>query len=874
MSKKELSKVYKFSKIENKWYQKWEKNNSFKANDSSDTFTITMPPPNVTGVLHIGHVLNNTLQDILIRKARMEGKSTLWQPGIDHASIATEAKVTKMLKDRGIDKKEIGREKFFEHAMEWKEKYGGTIIEQLRRLGASCDWDRTKFTLDEDCSKAVTKAFVKLYKDGLIYKGERMVNWDPVGLTALSDEEVIHKETSGKLWHFKYPIKDSKDFLIVATTRPETMLGDTGVAINPNDKRYKKLIGKVIVLPIINKEIPIFADDYVDMDFGTGCVKVTPGHDPNDFKMGQRNNLKIINIMNTDASLNNNVPDRYKGLDRYKARKKIIEELESLGLLDKIEDYSHQVGYSERTDAIIEPYLSEQWFLKMEELAKPALEAVNSGKIKFHPERWTKTYNHWLNNINDWCISRQLWWGHRIPVWYKDEEIYCDINPPKGEGWKQDEDALDTWFSSWLWPFSTLGWPEKTKELERFYPTQDLVTGPDIIFFWVARMIMASYYFMGDKPFSNVYFNGIIRDAQGKKMSKSLGNSPDTLDLMDKYGVDAVRVSILMIAPQGLDILFSEERIEHGRNFMNKLWNSARFILMNIEDNINNFSDNPDKNMLDPTDSWILSKLNTTIKDVNKAYDSYKMNDAVKIVYDFVYSDFCDWYIEFSKARFYGSDEKSKETALNVSVFCIRTILKLLHPYTPYITEELWTYFSIDENKMLIEESWPKIDLNAIDKKSELDLDIIKKTISSIRNIRAEMNIPPGKEIDIIIKSASIETTVFKELELYICRLAKIENITIDSNASKPDQSASIVIDDNEIFIPLIGVIDINVEIERLSKQIEAYKGRLRNVTKKLTNKNFADRAPLEIVENERKKQNKYETILKKIEDNLKSLKK
>ena len=874
MSKKELSKVYKFSKIENKWYQKWEKNNSFKANDSSDTFTITMPPPNVTGVLHIGHVLNNTLQDILIRKARMEGKSTLWQPGIDHASIATEAKVTKMLKDKGINKKEIGREKFFEHAMEWKEKYGGTIIEQLRRLGASCDWDRTKFTLDEDCSKAVTKAFVKLYKDGLIYKGERMVNWDPVGLTALSDEEVIHKETSGKLWHFKYPIKDSKDFLIVATTRPETMLGDTGVAINPNDERYKKLIGKVIVLPIINKEIPIFADDYVDMDFGTGCVKVTPGHDPNDFKMGQRNNLKTINIMNTDASLNNNVPDRYKGLDRYKARKKIIEELESLGLLDKIEDYSHQVGYSERTDTIIEPYLSEQWFLKMEELAKPALEAVNSGKIKFHPERWTKTYNHWLNNINDWCISRQLWWGHRIPVWYKDGEIYCDINPPKGEGWKQDEDALDTWFSSWLWPFSTLGWPEKTKELERFYPTQDLVTGPDIIFFWVARMIMASYYFMGDKPFSNVYFNGIIRDTQGKKMSKSLGNSPDTLDLMDKYGVDAVRVSILMIAPQGLDILFSEERIEHGRNFMNKLWNSARFILMNIKDNINNFSDNPDKNMLDPTDSWILSKLNTTIKDVNKAYDSYKMNDAVKIVYDFVYSDFCDWYIEFSKARFYGSDEKSKETALNVSVFCIRTILKLLHPYTPYITEELWTYFSIDENKMLIEESWPKIDLNAIDKKSELDLDIIKKTISSIRNIRVEMNIPPGKEIDIIIKSASIQTTVFKELELYICRLAKIENITIDSNASKPDQSASIVIDDNEIFIPLIGVIDINVEIERLSKQIEAYKGRLRNVTKKLTNKNFADRAPLEIVENERKKQNKYQTILKKIEDNLKSLKK
>ena len=872
MAKKELSKVYEFSNIESKWYQRWEDSKAFKPNDNPDTFTITMPPPNVTGVLHIGHVLNNTLQDILIRKARMEGKSVLWQPGIDHASIATEAKVTNMLKSKGIDKREIGREKFFEHAMDWKEKYGGTIVAQLRRLGTSCDWDRTKFTLDEDCSRAVNQTFVKLYKDGLIYKGERMVNWDPIGLTALSDEEVIYKETSGKLWHFKYPIKDSKDYLIVATTRPETMLGDTGIAVNPKDDRYKKLIGKTVVLPIVNREIPIFSDDYVDMEFGTGCVKVTPAHDPNDFEMGKRNNLDVINIINPNASLNSNVPAHYKGLDRYEARKKVIKELESLNLIDKIEDYSHQVGHSERTDAVIEPYLSEQWFLKMEDLAKPALEAVNSGEVKFYPERWTKTYNHWLNNIKDWCISRQLWWGHRIPVWYREDEIYCDVNPPEGEGWKQDEDALDTWFSSWLWPFSTLGWPKKTKELERFYPTQDLVTGPDIIFFWVARMIMASYYFTGEKPFSNVYFNGIIRDAQGRKMSKSLGNSPDALDLMDRYGVDAVRVSILMIAPQGLDILFSEERLENGRNFMNKLWNSARFILMNIETNVSDFNNHLDRSNLDPTDLWILSKLNTTINDVNQAYASYKMNDAVKIVYDFVYSDFCDWYIEFSKARFYGTDQESRDVALNVSVFCMRTILKLLHPYTPYITEELWAHFSMDGDKMLIEESWPEIDSKQINTKSEKDLDLIKKTISSIRNLRSEMNIAPGKEIDIIIKASSQQLEIFNTLQPYICRLAKINEITIDSNASKPDQSASIVIDDNEIFIPLLGVIDINIEIERLSKQIDAYKGRLRNIANKLNNKNFVDRAPKEIVIAEKNKKEKYESTLKKIEDNLKSL--
>ena len=871
MLNKELSKVYEFSNIENKWYQAWERNNCFKPNETDETFTIMIPPPNVTGILHIGHILNNTIQDILIRKARMEGKSTLWQPGTDHASIATEAKVTKMLKDKGINKREIGREDFLKYAMEWKEEYGGTILKQLKRLGASCDWDRTKFTMDDDYSKAVTETFVRLYQDGLIYRGERMVNWDPIGLTALSDEEVIHRETPGKLWHFKYLIKDSKDFLIVATTRPETMLGDTGVAVNPDDERYKNLIGKTLILPIVNREIPIFADNYVDMGFGTGCVKVTPAHDPNDFEMGQRNNLDTINIMTPNACLNNNVPKNYQGLDRYEARKQVIKELESLNLLDKIEDYTHQVGHSERTDAVIEPYMSEQWFLKMEGLVGPALKAVNSGEIKFHPERWTKTYNHWLENIKDWCISRQLWWGHRIPVWYKNKEIYCGITPPDGDGWTQDEDVLDTWFSSWLWPFATLGWPDETEDLNRFYPTQDLVTGPDIIFFWVARMIMAGYYFRGEKPFSNVYFNGIIRDEEGLKMSKSLGNSPDPLDLMEKYGVDALRVSLLMIAPQGLDILFSEERIEHGRNFMNKLWNSSRFILMNIDTDLEDFISTPKTKGLDDTDLWILSKLNSTIEDVNKAYESYRMNDAVKIVYDFVYSDFCDWYIELSKTRFYGTNEKNRKTALNVSVYCMRTILKLLHPYTPYITEELWSKFSSPNKSMLISESWPSSEPKMINQNIESNLELIKKTISSIRNIRAEMNIPMGKEIDIIVKASNDDSKIFNDLKPYIIRLAKIETIIIDTNAKKPDQSASIVINNNEIFIPLKGVIDIDVEIDRLNKQLDAYNGRLKNVNNKLNNKNFIDRAPKDIIENEQKKQSKYLNTIKKIEENLKS---
>ena len=530
----ELLKSYNPNEVEEKWYDYWEKNKIFSPDQSDNTFTIMIPPPNVTGILHLGHVLNNTIQDILIRKESMMGKNTLWLPGTDHASIATETKVTQMLKDKGIDKKEIGRDEFIKHAWEWTDKYGGIITKQLKRLGSSCDWDREGFTMSDDYYKSVIHGFVKLYHDGMIYKGERMINWDPKGLTALSDEEVIHKERKGHLWYFKYPIIGEDDYIIVATTRPETMLGDTGVAINPKDERYSKYIGKKIMLPIINKEIPIFADTYVDKDFGTGCVKVTPAHDPNDFEMAQRNNLSILNIMNEDGTLNDNVPEEYQGLDRFVVRKKIVAKIEALELLDKIEDYTHQVGFSERTDVIVEPRLSKQWFLKMKDLAKPALEVVKDGEVKFYPQRWEKIYNHWLNNINDWCISRQLWWGHRIPVWYREDEVYCGENAPEGEGWVQDDDVLDTWFSSWLWPFATLGWPDKSKDLKQFYPTQDLVTGPDIIFFWVARMIMAGIYFQKEIPFSKVYFTSIIRDEQGKKMSKSLGNSPDPLELFDE----------------------------------------------------------------------------------------------------------------------------------------------------------------------------------------------------------------------------------------------------------------------------------------------------------------------------------------------------
>ena len=869
---KELSKKYNPKDVEDKWYKNWQNNKAFSPNNNSEieSFTIMIPPPNVTGILHLGHVLNNTIQDVLVRRARMQGKNTLWLPGTDHASIATEAKVTKKLKKEGLDKKEIGRDEFLKHAWEWKEKYGGTIIKQLKKLGCSCDWDREKFTMDTDYSNAVLECFVKLYNDGLIYRGKRIINWDPQSMTALSDEEVIHKETKGNLWHFNYPIKNSDKYITVATTRPETMLGDTGIAVNPKDSRYKNLIGEKVILPIVNREIPIFGDEYVDMEFGTGCVKVTPAHDPNDFIMGKNNNLDFINILNPDGTINENAPSNYIGLDRFEARKKVINEIDKLQLLNKIEDYVHNIGYSERTNAIVEPFLSNQWFLKMDSLADKGLKVVKEEKVKFYPNRWTKIYNHWLENIRDWCISRQLWWGHRIPVWYKGDEIYCGLEAPAGDGWIQDDDVLDTWFSSWIWPMATLGWPVQTKDLKTYYPTQDLVTGPDIIFFWVARMIMAGLYFENQIPFSNVYFTGIVRDDLGRKMSKSLGNSPDPLDLIDEYGADALRVGMLLIAPQGSDILFSKDRIQIGRNFMNKLWNSARFVMMNIESEPKSINDK--SILLRETDKWIISKLNKTISNVNNAYDQYKLNESIKIVYDFVWSDFCDWYIEFSKARFYGDDQIDKESAMAVSVYVLKSILKLLHPYAPYITEEIWSMIQKENNQFIMHSQWPEADKNKISIKIENEIQIIMDVISSIRVIKTNLTISPSKNISIILRGSEDITTIIQKYSEYLLQMVKVTSISSGVNIDKPSQSAAAVINSLELFIPLAGLIDIEKEQDRLKNQIEDMKGRLNSVNSKLNNKNFVSRAPENVVQNEESKQKRYMSSLEKLNKNLQSL--
>ena len=870
---KELPKRYNPKGVEDKWYQCWVDNKCFTpdTNDKGgDNFTIMIPPPNITGTLHMGHVLNNTIQDVLVRKARMEGKNTLWLPGTDHASIATETKVVQMLKKQGIKKSDINRHEFLKHAYEWKEKYGGIIINQLKKLGCSCDWSREKFTMDKDYSHAVLSAFVKLYNDGMIYQGKRIINWDPEGLTALSDEEVIYKETKSYLWHFKYPIKGSSDFLVVATTRPETMLGDTGLAVNPKDKRYSKYIGQKIILPITGREIPIFSDDYVDMKFGTGCVKVTPAHDPNDFAMATRNNLRIINIMHPNATLNENVPKDYQGLDRYQARKKVVDHLESLQLLEKIDDYVNNVGYSERTNVVVEPYLSKQWFINMKPFVKEALESVDKKNVQFHPNKWIKTYNHWLNNIQDWCISRQLWWGHQIPVWYKGDKIYCGLEPPEEKGWIQEEDVLDTWFSSWLWPFATLGWPDNTKDLKTFYPTNDLVTGPDIIFFWVARMIMAGQYFLDDSPFSNVYFTGIIRDNNGRKMSKSLGNSPDPLDLFSHYGADAVRVGIMMIAPQGQDILFAEENMELGRNFMNKLWNSARFVIMNLDEEVN---DDINNLSLSEVDLWIISRLNNTIINVNKAYSTYKMNECIKIVHEFIWRDFCDWYIELSKTNLYGTDSQKRYVSQSVAVYILKKILLLLHPYAPHISEEIWSYIKNEDDKLLIQSKWPIASKQLISYKIEKEIKIIVDIISAIRNIRMSLNIPQSKYIELIVKCNNQDYKNINRFNQYILDMTKTDKIILHQDKKTPNNVASAIVEKIELFVPLQDLINLDEEKKRLQNKIDDLQARLNSVNKKIMNKNFISRAPENIVQHEQKKAEKYENQIFKLTNNLNKIK-
>ncbi len=865
----EIPKAYDSSAVEDKWYKYWLEKNLFhsEVDENKKPYTIVIPPPNVTGMLTMGHILNNTIQDIFIRTKRMQGYNACWVPGTDHASIATETKVTNFLKEKGIEKYEIGREEFLKHCWEWTEKYGGIIIQQLKKLGISCDWERERFTMDDDYYKKVLEAFVKLYKEGKIYRGYRMVNWCPASKSAISDEEVNYKTVNGKLWYLKYPVLGTDKFLLVATTRPETMLGDTGVAVNPKDERYKDLIGKKILLPIAHRTIPIFADEYVEMEFGTGAVKVTPAHDVNDYEMGKRHNLEFINIFNDDASTNHNVPEEFRGLDRYVVRKKVVERFEELGLLAKVEDYQNKVGYSERGGVPIEPYLSEQWFMKMDDLAKPALEVVKDGKIKFYPDHWTKTYDHWMSNIKDWCISRQLWWGHRIPVWYHNstKEMYCEVNPPKDiENWHQDEDVLDTWASSWLWAYDVF----KTEEEQKYYyPTDALVTAPDIIFFWVARMIIAGLHFKNDIPFRHVYFTSVIRDMQGRKMSKSLGNSPDPLDVISEYGADALRFTVIYLAPLGQDVLFSTDKCEIGRNFANKIWNAGRFLLMNAE--TIPVAEELKESYLDFSDKWINSRFHQTLSDLNNAMERFEVNNASKIIYSFVWNDFCDWYIELAKNRLYSDKEEVKSAVLTRALGIFENLLKLVHPFMPFITEELWQLIEKRNNGESISVSnYPKLDKSFINHEAEQEMNFVQEIITAIRNIRGEMNIPPSKFVTAFIKSSKVNDYQID----YIKKLAKVEEIKVDEQIEKPKASASAVLKNCEIYVPLKGLIDLDVERNRLQKEILRLEGALIGIQKKLSNEKFVNNAAKDVVEKERIKEKDWMNNLSKLKEILSNL--
>ena len=871
-----LDKKYSSSELEDRWYKHWLEKDYFSSQPSDNHYTIVIPPPNVTGKLTMGHVLNNTIQDILIRKARMEGKNACWVPGTDHASIATESKVAKMLQEKGIDKKDISREEFLEHAWEWKEKYGGIIINQLQKLGCSCDWDKLSFTMDDKYSEAVLESFVRLFDKGLIYKGNRLVNWCPKSQTALSDEEVIFKEVNGKLWYIKYKIDNSDSFIEIATTRPETMLGDVAVAVNPSDKRFKDLIGSNAILPIVGRKIPIIADKMVDPEFGTGCVKITPAHDPNDYNVGLEHSLDMVNVMNPDGSINSNAPKEYVGLTRADARKKVIDDLKKDNCLLKEEDYIHKVGFSERGDVPIEYYLSDQWFLKMKELAKPAIQSVKKGEINFYPNHWVKTYDHWMDNIQDWCISRQLYWGHRIPVWYKKdsdhnkkENWFISTTPPKDiENWEQDTDVLDTWFSSWLWPFAVHNWPEEEKT--HYYPTSVLVTGPDIIFFWVARMIMSGFEFMGQAPFKDVYFTSILRDEQGRKFSKSLGNSPDPIELFDKYGTDATRFSVMLMSPQGSDVYFSESGLEIGRNFMSKIWNASRFIMLNHDEN---FNDSINKDKLAFHDEWILNELDKTIKKVNAYYDSYQFNEAIKVIYEFTWSEFCDWYIELAKINFQSDDQTIRNNTYILSRDVLKKILLLLHPVSPFITEEIWSYLKSESDDDIIISAWPKLSEESIVDDSET-MSTLKEIVTSVRTIRSELNILPSKKIDVLISvNNANDKKLFEDLKDTITSLSKIDNLEIDLNIKKPKKSAVGICKKCVAYVPLGDLVDTDSEIKRLTKRLNEVKDFINAIEKKLKNKSFIDKAPENIVNNEKSKLNDFIVERDKIIDNIAMLK-
>ena len=888
---KEMPKAYEPAAVEAKWRPTWENGPWFKGNPDADKkpYSIVIPPPNVTGILTMGHVLNNTLQDILIRRAKMLGYEACWFPGTDHAGIATESKVAQHLrKTEGRSRDDLGREEFVKRVWEWKEEYGGTIVKQLKTLGTTCAWDRARFTMDEGLSEAVQKVFVALYEKGYIHRGKRMINWCPVSRTALSDEEVIYKEVNGAFYHFKYPLSDGSGELVVATTRPETMLGDTAVAVNPNDERYKHLIGKTVDLPLTDRKIPVIADEHADPEFGTGCVKITPAHDPDDFEVGKRHGLQLIDVMNPDATMAERAGAEFAGLDRFECRKKVVKMMEERGFLGSIEQRVHSVGFSERGDVPIEPRVSEQWFVKMDELAEPAIEAVKSGKIQFHPKRWEKTYFHWMENIKDWCVSRQIWWGHRIPAWFNDEtgETYVGLESPEKAGktgkWRQDEDVLDTWFSSWLWPFSIMGWPEKTKELEFFYPTNDLVTGPDIIFFWVARMIMAGLEFTGEIPFKNVYFTSIIRDDKGRKLSKSLGNSPDPLDVIDEYGADALRFAIIYIAPLGQDILYSNDKCEIGRNFANKLWNAARFraskgalskpVPPSEFDEKTALSAVLESAELASTDRWILASLAETARHANRALDEFKFHEATHALYDFVWSEFCDWHIESVKQFLDSPDGEGSRKALDYAFFAI---LRLLHPFMPFVTEELAHNLGyIPEENVLAEYPYPDADAMRSVLPDEADLLRMMaakfELIKAARNIRASSDIPPAKKINAFFKPADAETADFMAAEAdSIKRLARMESFEIDADYAPEGPAPSAVTDAGTLFIPLEGLVDIEAEHAKLAKQKAELEKWIASSNARLSNANFTEKAPAKVVEEAKAKLEEMKAKLAKVEDSI-----
>lgn len=900
---KELAKTYDPKAMEDRIYGEWLEKKYFHAevDRSKKPFTIVMPPPNITGKLHMGHALDNTLQDILIRYKRMQGYNALWIPGTDHASISTEVKVINQLKSEGIDKNELGREGFLKRTWEWREEYGRTIVDQLKKIGSSCDWDRERFTMDEGCSKAVQEVFLRLHKKGYIYKGSRIINWCPVCKTSISDAEVEHEEQAGHFWHINYPIKGSDKFVEIATTRPETLLGDSALAVNPDDERYKDIVGKTVILPLVGREIPVIADAYVDKEFGTGVVKITPAHDPNDFEVGKRHNLPEINILNDDATINEN-GGKYAGMDRYEARKVMVEELKEQGLLVKVADHVHNVGTHDRCGTTVEPMIKQQWFVKMEEMAKPAIEAVKNGDLTFVPERFDKTYLHWLENIRDWCISRQLWWGHRIPAYYCDDcgEIVVDREMPSvcpkcgGTHFTQDPDTLDTWFSSALWPFSTLGWPENTEDLDYFYPTDVLVTGYDIIFFWVIRMVFSGYEQTGKCPFHHVLIHGLVRDSLGRKMSKSLGNGIDPLEIIDQYGADALRFTLVTGNAPGNDMRFYMERVEASRNFANKIWNASRFIMMNVtalkenehEQSEYSFSTEQsatdrrsgacvkemDLTQLTGADKWILSKVNTLAQDVTANMDKFELGIAVQKLYDFIWEEFCDWYIEMVKPRLYNEEDQTKAAALWTLKTVLTNALKLLHPYMPFITEEIYRNLTGEESIMI--SAWPEFKAEWSFQKEEAEVELIKEAVRSIRNVRSSMNVPPSKKAHVIVVSEKTQVReVFEGSKAFFGTLSYASQVTVQEDKSGIGEDAvSALIPDAAVYMPFAELVDLEKEIERLKKEEERLTKELARVNGMLSNEKFISKAPQSKIDEEKEKLEKYTQMMNQVKEHLSAL--